>query len=98
MFPVLEGLVAVVFLVQGFAKLFGSPAMSPLFDENGMGLWLRYVLGLVEVAFALLLLNPRPRFLASFVLRKPAACNLEAHDSDDDRNERARKEELSHVF
>jgi len=25
MFPILEGLVAVVFLVQGFAKLFGSP-------------------------------------------------------------------------
>lgn len=98
MFPILEGLVAVVFLVHGFAKLFGSPMVSSLFAQEGMGLWLRYIVGLVEVGFALVLFNPRPRFLASFMTREPDERSLQADNSDDDRNERATKGDLSHVF
>lgn len=97
MFPILEGLVAVVFLVQGFAKLFGSPVMSSLFAQEGMGPWLRYIVGLVEVGFALLLLNPRPRFLASFMTWQPDKRSLPTRESGD-RNERATKGDLSHVF
>ena len=98
MFPILEGLVAVVLLVQGFAKLFGSSMISPLFDQEGVGLWLRYSLGVMEVTLAILLLNPRPRFLSSFMMRKPDKRSVPPHDSDDARNERATKGDLSHVF
>ena len=97
MFPILEGLVAVVFLVQGFAKLFDSPGVSSLFAQDGIPPWLRYIVGLVEVAFALLLLNPRPRFLASFVMRKRDNAGLQPRDFGD-KNERVAKGDLSHVF
>lgn len=94
-FSILEGLFAGVLLAQGFAKLFGSPVMSPLFDQNGMGLWLRYIVGVVEVALAILLLNPRPRFLASFVMRKPDKHSPQLRD---DRNQRTLQGDHSHVF
>jgi hypothetical protein len=95
MFSILKGLVVVLLLAQGFAKLFGSPVMSPLFDQSGIGLSLRYIVGLVEVALAVLLLNPRPRFLASFVTKKP---DKRSPQLSRDWNQRAPQGDHSHVL
>lgn len=92
----LEGLVAVVLLAQGFAKLLGSPVVSPLFDQNGIS-WLRSIVGVVEVAFALLLLNPRPRLLESFMMREPDQRSSPLPDSDD-RTQGAPQGDPSHVL
>ena len=49
---------AVVFLLVGGAKLIGRPDMIVLFDDIGLGQWLRYVTGMLEVSGATLLLVP----------------------------------------
>ena len=40
-------------------KLSGSPVMVDLFAESGAGQWLRYVVGVFELADAIGLLVPR---------------------------------------
>jgi hypothetical protein len=50
---------ASVFLLVGGAKLVGRPDMVALFREIGIGQWLRYVTGTIEVAGAALLIVPR---------------------------------------
>jgi NAD(P)H-dependent FMN reductase len=46
---ILSGLVALVFMGAGGAKLAGAAAMVELFAKVGLGQWLRYVTGLLEV-------------------------------------------------
>jgi putative oxidoreductase len=47
-----------MFLLAGGSKLAGVPAMVELFDAIGVGQWLRYVTGLIEVSSAVALLVP----------------------------------------
>ena len=49
---------AAVFLVVGGAKLVGRPDMIVLFHDIGVGQWLRYLTGALEVSGATLLLVP----------------------------------------
>jgi|SRR5689334_13349493 putative oxidoreductase len=54
----LELILASVFFVVGIAKLIGRPEMVSLFDHIGVGQWLRYATGSIEVAGAALLIVP----------------------------------------
>ena len=47
-----------MFLLAGSSKLLGAAAMVTLFDAVGIGQWLRYVTGLIEVSSAIALLVP----------------------------------------
>lgn len=49
----LRGLVAVVFLAAGGAKLVAAPAMVAVFAAIGLGQWFRLLTGLLEVAGAI---------------------------------------------
>ena len=57
-----------MFLMVGFFKLSGDPRMVGLFDAIGLGQWLRYVTGSLEVLGAVLLLIPRLSGLAALLL------------------------------
>jgi uncharacterized membrane protein YphA (DoxX/SURF4 family) len=50
--------VAGMFLLVGGSKLAGAPDMVGLFDAIGIGQWLRYVTGSIEVVSAVALLVP----------------------------------------
>ncbi|MFG2425877.1 DoxX family protein [Streptomyces sp. NPDC048448] len=65
---VLQVILAVVFVMAGGAKLGGAKAMVDLFQEVGVGQWLRYVTGSLEVAGAVLLLVPRLSALGGLTL------------------------------
>lgn len=53
-----EVALAAVFLLVGGAKLVGRPEMIELFHDIGVGQWLRYLTGTLEVSGATLLLVP----------------------------------------
>ena len=55
---VLRGLLALVFLGAGGAKLYGVPMMVQEFEHMGLGQWFRYFTGGLEVLGALLILMP----------------------------------------
>ena len=55
---IVQGLLAAAFLAAGGAKLAGVPMMVQIFDQIGMGQWLRIVTGLVEVIGAVALVVP----------------------------------------
>lgn len=61
-------LAAFFLLVQGIPKLAGSADAVRLFDDIGLGQWLRYVTGVLEVAGAIGLLIPRLAGLAALGL------------------------------
>ena len=54
----LRGMLALVFLGAGGAKLYGVPMMVQEFDHIGLGQWFRYFTGGLEVLGALLILAP----------------------------------------
>ncbi len=49
---------AATFLFAGGSKLVGAPAMVTLFNAIGLGQWLRYVTGAIEMSAAVALLIP----------------------------------------
>jgi putative oxidoreductase len=55
---VVQVLGAALFFIAGFAKLAGDEQMIQMFDAVGIGQWLRYVTGLIELGSAMLLLIP----------------------------------------
>ncbi|MER5333736.1 DoxX family protein [Micromonospora sp. NPDC002717] len=59
---------AVQFVSGGVLKLIGEPRMVDLFTDIGAGQWLRYLVGVCEVAGALGLLVPRLAALAALGL------------------------------
>lgn len=65
---VFQAVLVLVFLTAGFAKLFSAEQMVDSFDEIGVGQWLRYFVGVVEVVGALGLLVPRLVGLAALGL------------------------------
>ena len=62
---VLQVLLCLAMAPAGLAKLFGDAAMVELFDDVGVGQWLRYLVGICEVAGAIGLLIPKVRALAA---------------------------------
>ena len=65
---ILSGLLALVFLGSGGAKLAGAAAMVEMFDKLGRGQWFRYFTGLLEVAGGIGVLIPRYAFYAAGLL------------------------------
>lgn len=63
-----RGFLAVLFVNFGLSKLSGSVESVQTFHEIGAGQWLRYVVGLLEVAGAIGLLIPRLSGLAALGL------------------------------
>jgi len=55
---VVQILGAILFFLAGFAKLSGDEQMIQTVAATGIGQWLRYVMGLIEFASAILLLIP----------------------------------------
>jgi len=53
-----ELLLAAIFALVGGAKLIGRPDMVVLFHDIGVGQWLRYATGLIEITGAALLVIP----------------------------------------
>src|SRR2546430_16440664 len=62
---ILAVLLAIEFTFAGGVKLIGSRAMVQEFARIGMGQWLRYVTGILEVSGAIGLLFPKYRFWAA---------------------------------
>jgi len=62
---VVQVLLAVVFLFAAFPKLAGVHASVQMFDQIGAGQWLRYFVGMAELAGAIGLFNPRLAGLAA---------------------------------
>ncbi|WP_283134477.1 DoxX family protein [Rhizohabitans arisaemae] len=65
---VLQILLGLAILAAGASKLFGEAGAVEMFDDIGMGQWLRLVIGTLEVAGAAGLMIPRLRALAALCL------------------------------
>ncbi|MGW2936127.1 DoxX family protein [Streptomyces sp. NPDC001156] len=65
---VLQVILAVLFVMAGVSKLAGAQDMVKLFQDVGVGQWLRYVTGSLELAGAVLLLVPRLSALGGLML------------------------------
>ncbi|MET8952982.1 DoxX family protein [Streptomyces sp. NPDC004393] len=65
---VLQVVLAVLFVMAGASKLAGAQDMVKLFQGVGVGQWLRYVTGSLELAGAVLLLVPRLSALGGLLL------------------------------
>ena len=65
---ILSGLVALVFIGVGSAKLAGAGVMVDMFAKVGLGQWFRYFTGLLEVAGGIGLLTSRHAFYAALLL------------------------------
>src|SRR6266404_1621080 len=76
---ILSGLVALVFIAAGGAKLAGAAAMVELFAKVGLGQWFRYFTGLLEVAAGIGLLFSRYAFHAAVLLAIVMAGAIIAH-------------------
>jgi uncharacterized membrane protein YphA (DoxX/SURF4 family) len=60
--------VATPFVISGAAKLFGMGSMVDVFGHLGLGQWVRYLTGGVELAGALLLLRHRTALVGALIL------------------------------
>ena len=65
---VLQVLLALMFVMAGLSKVFGDQTMVEMFATIGIGQWLRYLVGALEIAGAVGVLIPR--------LSGPAALGL----------------------
>ena len=65
---ILSGLVALLFIGAGGAKLAGAAVMVELFAKVGLGEWFRYFTGLLEVAAGIGLLMSGYAFYAAVLL------------------------------
>ncbi len=61
-------LLTLAFVGAGGAKLAGVEMMAATFDQIGLGQWLRYLTGFVEVGGAVLLWIPRQQVIGAAVL------------------------------
>lgn len=62
---VLTIVLGLLFTAAGMVKLVSAPAMVQEFAQIGLGQWLRYLTGALEVSGAIGLLIPRCRFWAA---------------------------------
>ena len=65
---ILQGMLALEFVMAGLAKVFGDPAMVEMFAAIGIGQWFRYAVGALELAGAVGVLIPRLSGLAALGL------------------------------
>ncbi|MGW1727478.1 DoxX family protein [Streptomyces sp. NPDC002306] len=65
---ILQALLAVVFVMAGASKMAGAQDMVKIFQDVGVGQWLRYVTGSLELIGAALLLVPRLSALGGLLL------------------------------
>lgn len=65
---VVQVLLASQFVMAALSKLSGDPVMVDLFNAVGVGQWLRYAVGVLELAGAIGLLVPRLCGLAALCL------------------------------
>jgi hypothetical protein len=65
---VLRIVLAAVFLIAGTSKLAGARTHVETFENLGVGQWLRYVTGSVEVIAAILIMIPRTVVLGAALL------------------------------
>ena len=65
---ILQVLIGCLFLFAGVSKLVGVKEMVNFFAQVGLGQWLRYVLGVLEVGSAVALFFPRQAFYGAVVL------------------------------
>ena len=83
---VLQVLLALAIAGGGLLKLIGDTTMVELFDDIGVGQWLRFVVGTLELAGAIGLLIPRLRALAALgllvLLAGAAITNVVALDTN----------------
>ncbi|MDE5455648.1 DoxX family membrane protein [Bradyrhizobium sp. CSA112] len=63
-----RGLLALVFVAAGGAKLYGVPMLVENFQHIGLGQWFRYVTGGLEIIGAILLLLPHKTVLGALLL------------------------------
>ncbi|WP_427885331.1 DoxX family protein [Kribbella sp. GL6] len=77
---VVQVVLAAMFVMAALPKLSGDQVMVEIFDAVGVGQWLRYVVGVLEIAGAIGLLVPRLCGLAalglSFLLVGAALTNI----------------------
>src|SRR5215212_6348208 len=64
----LQAVLALMFAMAGFAKVGGDAAMVKMFATIGIGQWLRYLVGTLEIVGALGVLVPRVSGLAALGL------------------------------
>jgi putative oxidoreductase len=65
---ILQVAAGLAFLAAGGAKLAGAEQMVAMFNKIGVGQWLRYLTGLLEVVGGIGLLIPRVAFYAAAML------------------------------
>ena len=65
---VVQGLLALIFVGAGVAKLLGNAYMVAIFEAIGIGQWFRYVTGIFEVTGALLIVLSKTRVLGAGLL------------------------------
>ena len=75
----LSGLVGLTFIGAGGSKLAGATVMVDLFAKVGLGQWLRYVTGLLEVGAGIGLLMSRSAFYSAVLLALVMAGACTAH-------------------
>ena len=75
----LRGLLSLVFLTAGGAKLAGAEMMVGTFDVIGWGQWFRFVTGLIEVGSAVLLWIPTLRLIGQALLLATMVCAILFH-------------------
>jgi uncharacterized membrane protein YphA (DoxX/SURF4 family) len=74
-----QALLALVFVSASLAKLTGNAEAVALFTAVGVGQWLRYVTGILELAGALLVLVPKARRIGAALLATIMLGALTAH-------------------
>ena len=68
-----------VFVNASWAKLMGEPEFLALFTAVGVGQWLRYVTGVLELTGAVLIMVPKTRRLGAALLATVMLGALTAH-------------------
>ena len=71
--------VGAMFLIVGGLKFAGAPSMVALFDDIGIGQWLRYVTATIEVAAGLMLFVPKLAAYGALVLAITMLCAVAVH-------------------
>lgn len=74
-----QAALALVFVGAGWAKLKGNPEMLALFSAVGVGQWLRYVTGVLELTGAVLIMVPTTRRIGATLLATIMAGAVTAH-------------------
>lgn len=74
-----QAFLALVFVNASWAKLTGMPEMLELFTAIGVGQWLRYVTGVLELTGAVLIMVPKTRRIGAALFATVMLGALTAH-------------------